>query len=188
MEGSDYINASFVDVSYTHTNLSSDFNEILVQGYHKSKAFIATQGPLPDTQDDFWKLVWQLKSATIVMLTKEREGGKVSVIIDTNTLLKTVCVLIQAKCHRYWPLTGAETYGKLQVIFCKSTEFPDYILREFQLVDTQDSSSLNVKQFQYTDWPEESVPPSGSGLIDLIGQVQKWQQSSGDRPVVVHCR
>ena len=55
-------------------------------------------------------------------------------------------------------------------------------------MDTRDESSLPVKQFQYTDWPEESVPASGSGLIDLIGQVQKWQTRSGDRPIVVHCR
>ena len=45
-----------------------------------------------------------------------------------------------------------------------------------------------VKQFQYTGWPEESVPDVGSGLIDVIGQVQKWQRSSGDQPIVVHCR
>ena len=44
-----------------------------------------------------------------------------------------------------------------------------------------------MKQFQYTGWPEQGVPDSGSGLIDLIGQVQKWQRSSGDKPVVVHC-
>ena len=71
---------------------------------------------------------------------------------------------------------------------CKCTDFTDYVLREFQLVDTHDSSPLNVKQFQYTDWPEESVPASGSGLIDLIGQVQKWQRNSGDKPIIVHCR
>ena len=56
-------------------------NEGLVlttQGYHKTKAFIATQGPLPDTQDDFWKLIWQQGSASVVMLTKEKEGGKVT--------------------------------------------------------------------------------------------------------------
>ena len=52
----------------------------------------------------------------------------------------------------------------------------------------QDDSSIPVKQFQYTGWPEEGVPDVGSGLIDVIGQVQKWQRSSGDRPVVVHCR
>ena len=52
----------------------------------------------------------------------------------------------------------------------------------------QDDSSIPVKQFQYTGWPEEGVPDVGSGLIDVIGQVQKWQRSSGDRPIVVHCR
>ncbi len=44
-----------------------------------------------------------------------------------------------------------------------------------------------MKQFQYTGWPEEGVPDSGSGFIDLIGQVQKWQRSSGDKPIVAHC-
>ena len=62
------------------------------------------------------------------------------------------------------------------------------ISREFNIIDTRDDSSLPVKHFQYTDWPEQSVPASGSGIIDLIGQVQKWQRSSGDRPVIVHCR
>ena len=95
---------------------------------------------------------------------------------------------LQVRCHRYWPLSGAEHYGKLQVILHSTTDFNDYTLREFKLVDTQDGSSLNVKQFQYTDWPEDSVPSSGSGLIDLIGQVQKWQMSSGDKPIIVHCR
>ena len=52
----------------------------------------------------------------------------------------------------------------------------------------QDGSSIPVKQFHYMGWTEEGPPDTGSGLIDLIGQVQKWQMNSGDRPVVVHCR
>ena len=60
--------------------------------------------------------------------------------------------------------------------------------REFKIVDTRDESSLPVKQYQYTDWPEQAVPATGSGIIDLIGQVQKWQRSSGDRPIIIHCR
>ena len=45
-----------------------------------------------------------------------------------------------------------------------------------------------MKHFQYMGWPEDGVPENGSGLIDLIGQIQKWQRSSGDQPIVVHCR
>ena len=122
------------------------------------------------------------------MLTMEKEAGKVGtnlVLLNTNLSLSSVS---QVKCHRYWPLSGAEQYGKLQVILHNTTEYTDYALREFKLVDTQDGSSLSVKQYQYTDWSEDSIPTSGSGLIDLIGQVQKWQMSSGDRPMIIHCR
>ena len=51
-------------------------------------------------------------------------------------------------------------------------------------------SSQQVKLFQFTDWPEDmgSAPNHGTGLIDLIGQVQKWQMNSGNKPIIVHCR
>ena len=54
----------------------------------------------------------------------------------------------------------------------------------------QDMSSRSVKQYQFTGWPEEpgAVPSNGTGLIDLIGQVQRWQMNSGNRPIIVHCR
>lgn len=60
IEGSDYINASFID------------------GYMMRRAFIATQAPVPDTIPDFWRMIWEQESSTIVMLSKEQESGKVS--------------------------------------------------------------------------------------------------------------
>ena len=45
-----------------------------------------------------------------------------------------------------------------------------------------------VRQYHYTGWPDVGSPESGSGLIDLIGQVQKWQQNSGNTAITVHCR
>ncbi|XP_022799392.1 receptor-type tyrosine-protein phosphatase S-like, partial [Stylophora pistillata] len=58
VEGSDYINANFID------------------GYMARRAFIATQAPIPDTIPDFWRMIWEQESSTIVMLSKETEGGK----------------------------------------------------------------------------------------------------------------
>ena len=54
------------------------------QGYHKDKAFLATQGPLVVTTDDFWRMVFEEKSASIVMLAQQREGGKVNECRDSN--------------------------------------------------------------------------------------------------------
>ena len=59
VQGSDYINANFVD-SYQHKN-----------------SFIATQAPLECTIKDFWKMVWEQNSKTIVVLCKQYEKGEV---------------------------------------------------------------------------------------------------------------
>ena len=45
-----------------------------------------------------------------------------------------------------------------------------------------------VRQYHYTGWPDVGSPDSGTGLIDLIGQVQRWQQQSGNTTITVHCR
>ena len=80
--GSDYINASYLDVRYgpemfcliaVHVHVSQSE----LQGYHRRDAFITTQGPLAKTVNDFWKMIWQQNSLSIVMLTSLEEDGKV---------------------------------------------------------------------------------------------------------------
>ncbi|XP_069359158.1 tyrosine-protein phosphatase Lar isoform X2 [Maniola hyperantus] len=150
-DGSDYINASFVD------------------GYRYRAAYIATQGPLPDTTDDFWRMLWEHNSTIIVMLTKLKEMGR-------------------EKCHQYWPSDRSVRYQCFVVDPIAEYNMPQYILREFKVTDARDGASRTVRQFQFTDWPEQGVPKSGEGFIDFLGQVHKTKEQFGqDGPITVHC-
>ncbi|XP_026091282.1 receptor-type tyrosine-protein phosphatase S isoform X23 [Carassius auratus] len=151
LEGSDYINSSFID------------------GYRQQKAYIATQGPLAETTEDFWRMLWENNSTIVVMLTKLREMGR-------------------EKCHQYWPAERSARYQYFVVDPMAEYNMPQYILREFKVTDARDGQSRTVRQFQFTDWPEQGVPKSGEGFIDFIGQVHKTKEQFGqDGPISVHC-
>lgn len=66
---------------------------------------------------------------------------------------------------------------------------PQYLLREFKVTDARDGASRTIRQFQFTDWPEQGVPKSGEAFIDFIGQVHKTKEQFGQEgPISVHCR
>ncbi|XP_058805805.1 tyrosine-protein phosphatase Lar isoform X2 [Phymastichus coffea] len=151
IEGSDYINASLID------------------GYRYRAAYIATQGPLTDTTDDFWRMLWEHNSTIVVMLTKLKEMGR-------------------EKCHQYWPSERSIRYQCFVVDPIAEYNMPQYILREFKVTDARDGSSRTLRQFQFIDWPEQGVPKSVDGFIDFIGQVHKTKEQFGqDGPITVHC-
>ncbi|XP_056277767.1 receptor-type tyrosine-protein phosphatase F isoform X6 [Pseudoliparis swirei] len=151
VEGSDYINASCID------------------GYRQQKAYLATQGPLAETTEDFWRMLWEHNSTIIVMLTKLREMGR-------------------EKCHQYWPAERSARYQYFVVDPMAEYNMPQYILREFKVTDARDGQSRTIRQFQFTDWPEQGVPKTGEGFIDFIGQVHKTKEQFGqDGPITVHC-
>ena len=57
---------------------------LMLQGYRYKKAYVATQGPLAETTEDFWRMLWEHNSTIIVMLTKLREMGRVGNSSEVN--------------------------------------------------------------------------------------------------------
>lgn len=64
-------------LSLSHTLLS--IMCVIFQGNNFRREYIATQGPLPGTKDDFWKMVWEQNVHNVVMVTQCVEKGRVSV-------------------------------------------------------------------------------------------------------------
>ena len=58
---------------------------VFQQGYRQRDAYIATQDPLPDTVDDFWRMLMEQNSNIVVMLTQLEEEDRVC---ETNLCLK----------------------------------------------------------------------------------------------------
>lgn len=144
----------------------------VVDGYRQRDAFIATQGPMSNTCGDFWRMVWEQKSAAIVMLTQLEEDGT-------------------EQCVQYWPSEKgqAELYGSFQVEMCTDEQaLLDYATRKFKisLVDSP-QETRTITQFHYFQWPSSKCPEKAAALIDLIGDLLRVQRKSGNGPITVHC-
>ncbi|XP_070980537.1 receptor-type tyrosine-protein phosphatase epsilon isoform X9 [Oncorhynchus clarkii lewisi] len=152
-------------------NLCSDYiNASYIHGYTDNNKFIAAQGPKQDTVADFWRMIWEQKTATIVMLTNLKERK-------------------EDKCYQYWPDQGCWTYGNVRVAVEDVTVLVDYTIRKFciqyQASDGTKPSRL-VTQLHFTSWPDFGVPFSPIGMLKFLKKV-KTVNSSFAGPIVVHC-
>ncbi|XP_014479416.1 PREDICTED: receptor-type tyrosine-protein phosphatase N2 isoform X2 [Dinoponera quadriceps] len=134
----------------------------------RNPAYIAAQGPLPQTTADFWQLVWEQGSVVIVMLTRLTEEGR-------------------AMCHRYWPEEGSELYHIYEVhLVSEHFWCDDYLVRSFYLKNLCTCETRTVTQFHFLSWPENSVPYSTKALLEFRRKVNKSYRGRSC-PIVVHC-
>ncbi|XP_051538510.1 receptor-type tyrosine-protein phosphatase mu-like isoform X8 [Myxocyprinus asiaticus] len=147
-QSSDYINANYVD------------------GYHRPNHYIATQGPMQETIYDFWRMIWQENTATIVMVTNLVEVGRV-------------------KCCKYWP-DDTEIYRDMKVTLIETQLLSEYVIRTFAVEKRGAHEIREIRQFHFTGWPDHGVPYHATGLLGFVRRV-KAKSPANAGPMVVHC-
>uniref|UniRef100_A0A8C6UEH3 protein-tyrosine-phosphatase n=1 Tax=Neogobius melanostomus TaxID=47308 RepID=A0A8C6UEH3_9GOBI len=158
-------------VKLTSSTPHNDYiNANYMPGYNSDKEFIATQGPLPSTVSDFWRMIWEQKVKGIVMVTNCTEGGR-------------------TKCEQYWPDSrDPRVCGDLAVYTTSEQKRQDWTLREFQVKHRRTSEERTVKHFHFTAWPDHGVPEGTEVLIEFRSLVRKHiQMEAAGAPTVVHC-
>ena len=94
----DEIEEDLLENDYIHANF--------VDGYKQKHAYISTQGPLEETIEDFWLMIWQQTVLSIAMTTKVVESKKL-------------------KCEQYWPLEKDQSFKIGGIFEIKNTDVED---------------------------------------------------------------
>ncbi|XP_055973610.1 phosphatidylinositol phosphatase PTPRQ [Sorex fumeus] len=147
--GSDYINASYVS------------------GYLCPNEFIATQGPLPGTVGDFWRMVWETRAKTLVMLTQCFEKGRI-------------------RCHQYWPEDNKPVtfFGDIVITKLMEDAQIDWTIRDLKI--ERHGDCMIVRQCNFTAWPEHGVPGNSAPLVHFVKLVRA-SRAHDTTPMIVHC-
>ncbi|XP_005202241.1 tyrosine-protein phosphatase non-receptor type 18 isoform X4 [Bos taurus] len=142
-------------------------NGNFIRGTDGSQAYIATQGPLPHTLLDFWRLIWEFGVKVILMACQEMENGR-------------------KKCERYWALQQEPLQiGPFCITLTRDMWLnPDIKLRILQVTFQKESRS--VFQLQYMSWPDRGVPSNPDNVLAMVEKARHLQ-GSGPNPLCVHC-
>ncbi|XP_041651491.1 receptor-type tyrosine-protein phosphatase beta isoform X4 [Cheilinus undulatus] len=160
---------SRVKLSIIHGSPHDDYiNANYMPGYNSRKEFIAAQGPLPQTVNEFWRMIWEKNVQTLVMLTRCNEQGRV-------------------KCEQYWE-HGTKHFENIIVTMTSEIPLKDWTIRDFDVKNVKTAETRSVRHFHFTAWPDHGVPETTELLISFRHLVREhMDQYSRHSPAVVHC-
>uniref|UniRef100_A0A3Q3E9H5 protein-tyrosine-phosphatase n=1 Tax=Labrus bergylta TaxID=56723 RepID=A0A3Q3E9H5_9LABR len=161
--------SSRVKLSIVHGSPYEDYiNANYMPGYNSRKEYIAAQGPLPHTVNEFWRMIWEKNVQTLVMLTRCNEQGRV-------------------KCEQYWE-HGTKHYENIIVTETSKIPLKDWTIRDFRLKNVKTAETRSLRHFHLTAWPDHGVPETTELLISFRHLVREhMDQYSRHSPAVVHC-
>ncbi|RDD42223.1 Receptor-type tyrosine-protein phosphatase delta [Trichoplax sp. H2] len=169
--GSDYINASYI------------------QGHKKENAYIACQAPLEDTVNDFWRMIWEQNSSSIIMISNSESGRQ------------------RQNYVQYWPGQVITHYGddgsvkeeennsinvmryddfSIQAIEVK--EAPAFIISNLKITKYTNGESMSreIRHFHFLAWPDHGVPERLKPFILFLKRVKALSEKD-EGPMIVHC-
>uniref|UniRef100_K1S1Z7 protein-tyrosine-phosphatase n=1 Tax=Magallana gigas TaxID=29159 RepID=K1S1Z7_MAGGI len=192
-QASDYINANFID------------------GLRQKDEYIATQGPLPSTVDDFWLMIWQENVVQIVMLTNLKEGTRKKCakywpdlnadkdngvfIIKTleekqyaNYVIRKILMINKKKkCAKYWPDVNADKDCDVIIInIFEEKQYANYVIRKIRMSNKKENETRTITQYHYITWPDHGVPDPLC-LLSFHNHVTRTKTSTHKGPTLVHC-
>ena len=160
---------------------------------------VCVPGPNDQTVEDFWRMVWQLRPPTVVMITNVMEGSKF-------------------KCEQYWPEYGSMVCGSFKVVLADQQVFANFTVRTLllsvsrptrdaalrlnpslspphpsplppprQMVSKANLTPFKVLQFHFTTWPDHGVPDYVTPMLNFHRRTMAEHRPTKG-PMVVHCR
>jgi protein tyrosine phosphatase len=144
--------------------------------------YIATQGPLSSTMEDFWEMILKYKSRVILMLCQLEENGR-------------------QKCYKYWPnvkeslnLKNNLSVKCVEEIYIEEAKCYKRSLELTSNVNNSCISTLLVTHIQYVAWPDHYVPDVKSfySLYKIFDEEREEKKNNSKEcyspPLpVVHC-
>ncbi|KAL4623899.1 tyrosine-protein phosphatase non-receptor type 14-like isoform X1 [Arapaima gigas] len=151
--------------------------------------YIATQGPLPNTLQDFWQMVWEQGVNVIAMVTAEE--ALFSLVLQEGGRSQTHC---------YWPQPGSKqdpaVHGRFQVTTKFRTDSGCYANTALTVKNLLSGQERTVWHLQYTDWGRDGCPRDPQDFLCYLEEVRSVRRDtsrlldtsrSPNPPVVVHC-
>lgn len=137
------------------------------------RAYVAAQGPKPDTVADFWRMAWETNSRAIIMVTGLVELGK-------------------TKCARYWPEVrynkemgcGDVNLGDINIAVLGGYRKNTYITSKIRL--RRNGEERMIRHFWFDAWPDHGVPDRSDTVVAMLKSVRGWSNDP-NHPWIVHC-
>lgn len=148
--------------------LAEEHGDFIHANYIKNEnlatRMICTQGPLDNTQLDFWRMCFQEHVRLIVMLCECTETNK-------------------PKCAPYWPTTKGQKLEFGPITVTNLNAHSDGDIHTARLAVRYENATRFIEHRQWVTWPDKSIPPSSHFAFKLCACIKK----TGTGPVVIHC-